>query len=501
MINAPASIVSILESGNFNYANLVTVNLGDAYDTGFDIILYLTDFGHSLSIGGNTFISDNNLTELSGISRKASTGSDAVDVVFSVTDATLLATIKSERYINKPTSIDRVVVQDGLIVEGFTIPVRTAWGLSHSIAGDIGDRSVTLTIDSTLGDMGLDNGWYAVNSSHEQRYAGDKIMTHGRTVMTEEQQAKYTTNFNGVINQQVKPPALPKIYGYKNVEAVPICMLKHRKTHSSYRHYFTTMIYAVNIGSCDFVDVKNIKKGGDDFDCTIVTNNNRDVGGWSARIGLTSFSRNPALQYADYLRSTEYGAGKRGVPVSDANISELANHFDTLPDSIGNDGINEILIDVQVDTSESVVDNMNIWMTGVRLFTSDYYGEFRIRVEKSDAVSWEIGEADLAGFPDYDSGKFTDKKNQLTYTIKQLVKDNSEDAEVGDLVEVDVEATFPALTPIKIKVNTGRYIEIGPIIGLWLTREYQENQESLNCLLVQKAGYQKSVILFLTHQK
>ena len=128
------------------------------------------------------------------------------------------------------------------------------------------------------------------------------------------------------------------------------------------------------------------------------------------RSGLTEFSRNPALQYADYLRSTEYGAGKRGVPVSDANISELADHFDALPDSVGNDGINEILIDIQVDTSESVVDNMNIWMTGVRLFTSDYYGEFRIRVEKSDAVSWEIDEADLAGFPDYDSGKFTDKK-------------------------------------------------------------------------------------------
>ena len=520
MINAPQAVIDALGSGNFSYANLVTVNLGDAYNLGSDVILYLTDYGHSISFGGNTYTPDNNLIELEGISRKASTGSDAVDIVFSVTDENLIAVIRSERYVNKPTSIDRVIMQDGNIIADFTIPVRTAWAISYSIDGDLDDRTITLTIDSSLGDLMGDNGWYTINASHEQRYAGDLIMRHSSTVMTEEQQKKYTTNFKGVISQEVKPPALSKIYGYKNVELIPICLLKHRKTHTSYRHYFTTMIYAINIGECDHVDINNLMKDGEQFDGKVVSNTKTDVGGWSVRIrtpsdaqagdvwsekngdlsfwfegmdyheeirmynmygkgltllfvknrnrddwlqsppkftvpvrgakcyddrsGLTVFTRNPALQYADYLQSTEYGAGKRGIPVIDANIISLADHFDQIPDSIGNAGINSILIDVQVDTGEPIVDNMNIWMEGVRLYTSDYYGKFNIRVETKGAVDWVLNEEDLIDYPEYESGEFTDRINQLTYTIKQLVADTSEDAEAGDLVEVDVEATFPA---------------------------------------------------------
>ena len=520
MINAPQVVIDALKSKNFSYANLITVNLGDAYDIGEDVILYLTDYGHTISFGGNDYLIDHNLTEIDGISRKASTGSDKVEIVFSVTNENLIDVIKSERYINQPTSIDRVIIQDGAVVGDFSIPVRTAWGLSHSISGDQEDRTITLTIDSTLGDLDGDNGWYAVNASHEQRYAGDKIMKHSGTVMTEEQQKKYTANFTGVINEQNKPPALSKVYGYKNVELVPICMLKHRKTHTSYRHYFTTMIYAVNIGDCQSVDLKNLRKGDEAFDFTIVNNTSRDVGGWSCRIrtpqdaenssllqeesngdlsfwfegmdssekarmqsmwgkgltllfiknrnrddwlqntpkltvpvygspvydprsGQTVYSRNPALQYADFLRSAEYGAGKRNIPVDDDNIAELANHFDQIPDSIGNDGINSILIDVQIDTGNPLVDNMNIWMEGVRLYTSDYYGTFNIRVETSAALSLTINEDDLVGWPDYESGEFTERVNQLTYTIKQLVPDTSDDADAGDLVEVDVEATFP----------------------------------------------------------
>lgn len=514
MINAPSEILAELNSDEFKYANIVTINLGDAYGQGSDVMLYLTDCDHEVTYNGNVYTPDHNLTEIDGISRKASTGSDAVDIVFSVTDENLIAAIKSERYINKPTVIERVIIKFGSVYRNFAIPVRTAWGISHSIDGNIDDRSITLVIDSALGDIDGDNGWYTINASHMQREPNDYIMKHSSTVMTEEQNKKYATNLSGTIDSQVKPPALSKVYGYKNVECIPICMLKHRKTHTSYRHYFTTLIYAISIGECDHVDISNLRQDGDRFDGRIVTNNSRDVGGWSARVrtpahaaagsllsyedssdlsfwfegmdsgekarmngmygkGLTLlfvknrnrddwltsppkftvpvrgakvfdprlgydvFSRNPALQYADYLRSDKYGAGNRGVSVSDANISELADHFDQIPDSVGNAGINNILIDVQVDTGKPIVDNMNIWIEGVRLYTSDYYGEFTLRVETKSAVSWVLDEDDLLEPPDYDSGAFTDKVNQLTYTVKQMVPS------IDGLVEVEVEATFP----------------------------------------------------------
>ena len=517
MINAPQIVLDSLASDSVSYANLITINLGDAYGSGADTILHYTDYGHSISFAGNTFTPNNSLSELSGISRKASTGSDAVDIVFGITDEDIVSAISSERYINKPTVIERVVMSDGVVVGDFAIPVRTAWGLSHSISGDQDERQITLTIDSSLGDLDGDNGWYAINASHEQRYSGDKIMRHSQTVMTEDQQNKYTTNFNGVINSQVKPPALSKIYGYKNAELIPVCMLNHRKTHTTYRHYFTTFVYVIAIGDCESVDISNLRKGDEKFKPTLVTGTNSNVGGWSMKVrtpaqnntsviddpylnffkqrmdtqelarlngmkgrgltllflvnrnrddyltsapkltvpvkgakvldprtGQTSFTRNPALQYSDFLRSTEYGAGKRGIEISDNNISEMANHFDQIPDSIGNDGINSVLIDVQIDTSNPIVDNMNVWMEGVRLYTSDYYGLFNLRVETKKSVDWVLDENDLLEVPDFESGSFTDRFNQLTYTIKQLVPDVSEDAVTGDLVEVDVEATFPA---------------------------------------------------------
>lgn len=515
MINAPLNVRNALTSGNFKSANLVTVNLGDAYDLGSDTILYLTDYHHAISFGGNTYTPDNNLTELAGISRKASTGSDALEIVFGITDPTLIDAIKSRRYINKPTSIDRVIIEDGAVVDNFSIPIRTAWGLNHSFpSGD--DRTVELIIDSVLGDISGDNGWFAVTSSHQQRQPGDNIMRHSQTVMTEEQQKRYTANFRGEINSEVKPPALSKIYGYKNAKLVPICELYHRKSHSTYRHYYTTWIYVINIGECEEVDLPNLMKSGEKFGPTIVSDESTDFSGWSMRMrtpaenevsvqidpklnfwrdrmdsgelsrlqgmygkGLTLlflqnrnrddwlttppdlsvpvkgakvydprttqtvFSRNPALQYADYIRSTEYGAGKRGIPITDANIGQLANHFDELPDSAGNPGINDIRIDVQVDTGKSIVDNINIWMEGVRIFTSDYYGEFTVRVESKEPTSWVLDETELLDVPEYDAGEFTERINELTYSIKQLVPDTTPDADPNSLVEVDVESTFP----------------------------------------------------------
>jgi hypothetical protein len=526
--NAPVSIIQALESDDFEYANLIKINLGDAYDDGNNFILYYTDHRNELTYDGNTYTPNNHLTELEGISRKAETGSDKVDISFGVTDLDIIDAIRAERYINKPTEIMRVIVVNGVVFEDYAIPVRTAWGLSHSIEGGLQDRFITLTIDSALGDLETDNGWYVLNSSHQERHPNDLIMNWASTVFTDEQKTRYISNPSGVITQDVKPPSLPVIYGYKNVTPVPILRLQHRKSRTSYRHYFTTWIYVVGIGQLTNVDVANLRKGAEKVDMTNVTGNSTDVGGWSYRVlspsenntaiktnsklnfwregmdtnernrlngmfgkGLTllfvknrnrddwvqsnpeftvpvlgkdvydprvgtgpqanqNYLRNPALQYYDFLRSTDYGAGNRNVSVSEENITTLANHFDNLPGSDGNPGINSIKFDVQLDTGKPLTDNMSIWIEGARLYTSDYYGEFLVRAETITAPAYTFTEDDLEGDPDYSSGDFTDKITRLTYKVKQLVPDTSEDAETGDLIEVDVEATFPP-------INSGIY--------------------------------------------
>ena len=43
MINAPQTVQDALTSGNFTYANFITINLGDVYNTASDLKLYYTD--------------------------------------------------------------------------------------------------------------------------------------------------------------------------------------------------------------------------------------------------------------------------------------------------------------------------------------------------------------------------------------------------------------------------------------------------------------------------
>lgn len=519
MINAPVAVQQALESGNFRSANIVKINLGDAYAQGSDEILYLTDSPHEFDFEGQTWTYDHALVGIEGISRKASRGSDKVSISFSVTDPNIVAAIRSERYINKPVEIRRVLFDDtGVIIGDFAIPVRTAWGISHEVKGDLNDRKITLNTDSILGDLNDDNGWFCVNSSHQQRHTNDLIMQHIGTVLTGDQAEKYTTNYRGVIDNEIKPPAVPVIYGRCESKPVPILMLRHRKSHSTYRHYFTTFIYVVSAGEINGIKGGSIRKDGERFDYNYVEDENFEYGGWSLRFkkpsennvpittdpklnfwrqrldaletqrisgmfgkGLTlmfvinrnrddwiqsppeftvpiggisvydprtgsntpGITENPALQYYDYLTNTEYGAGGRGVTVSEQSVTDLANHFDTLPGSAGNPGINNIKINTIIDTGKPIVDNMNVWMETCRIFTSDYYGEFNLRVETVGSSVWDVDESDLIDYPEYESGEFTEKLNQLTYSIRQEVDDPSPDAPSTATMFVDVEATFP----------------------------------------------------------
>ena len=522
MINAPVNFVNALTSGNFTKADLIEINVGDAYDLGSDVIFYYTTCGHQLRYNSQDYSPLHGITGIEGIARKASTGSDKVDIKISITQETLIDAIKAERYVNKPVHIKRVLLDsNGDIIDGYALPVRTAWAVSHAFEGEGNERECILTIDSVLGDLNGDNGWYAINASHERRHPGDKIMKHSGTVMTEAQRDRYTTNFNGVINEQFRPPSLPVIYGIAKSTPLPILMLRHRHTHSTYRHYFTTFIYVVSIDDA-IPNINSLRKDGEPFDFNLVTDEGFEYGGWSLRfkypgdvwntidqepklnfwrqrmdggelsrlsnmlgngltlmfvinrnrddwiqappeftmecngkalydprLGTTSLSadvaRNPALQYYDFLTDTRYGAGNRNITVSESNFIDLANHFDNLPGSSGNPGINRILSDLQMDTGRPLVENMNIWMETFRLYTADYFGEFVVSVETIQSSVIDIHRGDLVADnePKYDSGEFTDKLNKLTYTIEQSVPDNSPDAQAGARIFVDVEATFP----------------------------------------------------------
>lgn len=520
MITAPNSVLLALQSGSFEYADMYEINIGDAYATGNDTILRYTNCGWALTLQGQTYSPNHSVQKVEGISRKASTGSDEVDIDFAIADQITVAAINARRYANKLVRIQRVILgTDGQPLEDFAIPVRTGRCIRHDFNGRGDSRVCKLTIDSVLGNLTGTNGWFVLDSSHQQRHPGDRIMRHSNTVLTDEQNRRYTADFSGNIDEDVRPPALPVMYGDGEATPVPIMMLRHRHTHTTYRHYFTTFIYVVSIGTLQAIDVASMRMDGERFDFNNVQDDGFDYGGWSLRFrspaeneatplitdpqlnfwrqrldanetqrlsgmigkGLhllfvvnrnrdnwiqqpPEFTvpvagkqlldprtgslngtaiRNPGLQYYDFLSSSEYGMGNLGLNVNTQDMINLANHFDSLPLSSGNPGINNIIADFQLDTGRPVVENMNIWLETFRLYTSDYYGEFNVRPETVGSSDWDLSESDLRGEVTFNSNNFTDRLNRLTYTIRQRVDDPAPDAPPLATMYIDVESTFP----------------------------------------------------------
>ncbi|MBY6104910.1 hypothetical protein KUW19_00240 [Ferrimonas balearica] len=512
MFNAPQSVKDALLSGAFRFADLVTVNLGDVYDSGNDLILYLTTAGHDVHHDGRRFASDNALVEISGISRKASSGQDKVDLVFSLADLdpTVADAILTRRYVGKPTHIERVLLNElGGVIGGYAIPVRTAWAIAHETDGDLKKPTVSLVVDSMLGDLYGDNAWYITSASHQRRHPGDSIMSFYGNLPQDSANGstQYLARPDGSLEAKAEVATLPIIYGERLAE--PILIGRHTQYRSG-GSWSAVWYYVISCGDIESADLDSITEDGDKLTRTTsgtathayyfrpARNSHRSLAEdpnlaelhnyWGAddlaelataygkglslliirhhtrnrdyryrkigkielpvkgvrvydpRDGVKRYSRNPALQYWDYLNNTEYGAGQSGISVNQASLMAAADHFDAIPGSESAPGIDSIQFDLRLDTGSTLSDNLDEWISAARIITSDYWGEIIVSVEGVSAPVLSLHADDCEGPASLEIGSSLDRLNRLTYTFDQMVEDPEEP---GTFVKVTAEATYP----------------------------------------------------------
>ncbi|MCL1038334.1 DUF3672 domain-containing protein [Shewanella submarina] len=516
MIKAPAEALEALKSGRFFYANLYTLNLGDAYGTGTDFVLYMTDAGHSVKHLGITYQNNKGLLQVDGIARKMEAGSDKIDFKFSATEKGIVDAVNTRAYMAKAQKIERVLLDDNSkIIANWAMPIRTAWAISHEISSDRENPEVTLTADTANGNLNETNSWLTSPESHQARYPGDKIMNEAdQARKAQGKQAEYT----GVSAKETVPPdAVSVVYGKAEVELLPLIRFKWRTKKgliSKTKHYHTAIAAVVCAGEIESVDIKSIKIGdeiggvqwnrmvgkhtgltgairyydqtnqdlasdpmlaawrqympGDQFEklkgmyghgLTIVflKFSNRDgykddainitvpvkgIKCLDPRIEAKRYTTNPAIQLSDYLENKLYGAGVMGIKVNGQSIKDAANHFDKTRET--QFAPNKLLeTKFVVDTGEALQDNIKTFMDSAFMFTSDYYGDLMLRVEKPSTPVMDISAEDCEDTPEITAVELGDRVNMQFVTIDQYVPDPKDNTKQ---ISVSVDVAYPSLT-------------------------------------------------------
>lgn len=256
MINAPQAVKDALNSGAFFYADIIALNLGDVYDTGSDTVFYYTTAGHDIRFESINYKSGGVLKETAQISRKAKSGSDTIDIILSATDSTLVNAVIARQYMNKPTTIRRVLLNSsGGVIGDFAIPVRQAYAIGHDIDGTSLDPEIVFTCDTTVGIFDENNAYYASEEFHKRIEPGDRMMRHAYAARKEQEADSEESD---------EAYTLPVVYGEQLVEPTHVMRTVHYREEEAWignkdnRWYHTTFALVVAVGETEEVDLTNI---------------------------------------------------------------------------------------------------------------------------------------------------------------------------------------------------------------------------------------------------
>ena len=97
-----ADVITELAKDAFNMAHIVSIN--------FSQTVYLTDYAHDISYGGNTYSSSSHLLGLSQVNETSDAQLGTFTVNLSGVEQSFIAILLSENYIDRGVTIDRVIL-------------------------------------------------------------------------------------------------------------------------------------------------------------------------------------------------------------------------------------------------------------------------------------------------------------------------------------------------------------------------------------------------------
>ena len=110
-----ADVITELAKDSFNMAHIVSID--------FSQTVYLTDYAHDISYGGNTYNSSSHLLGLSQVNETSDAQVGTFTVNLSGVEQSFIAILLSENYIDRQVVIDRVILNSVGGIIGEPIPL------------------------------------------------------------------------------------------------------------------------------------------------------------------------------------------------------------------------------------------------------------------------------------------------------------------------------------------------------------------------------------------
>lgn len=120
---------------------------------------------------------------------------------------------------------------------------------------------------------------------------------------------------------------------------------------------------------------------------------------YDPRDGTTSFSKNTALCLRDYLTNSRYGKGLASAQIDDTAFSDAADDCDTLVSEYSGQATDTPLFECNciLDTSQTLFNNVNILLRGMRGMLPYEEGKYRVLVEKDESSTFAFNTSNMIG--------------------------------------------------------------------------------------------------------
>lgn len=160
-----ASVITELAKNAFNMAHLISID--------FVTPVYLTDFAHDLSEGGNTYSASGHLLELAQVNETSEVQVSTFTLTLSSVDQAYVAILLSENYIDREVIVERAILDSSNAIIGNPISMYKGRIEGFEMQDSGTTSQIKLTVSSHWADFDRENGRRTNHNSQQVHFSGD----------------------------------------------------------------------------------------------------------------------------------------------------------------------------------------------------------------------------------------------------------------------------------------------------------------------------------------
>tara|TARA_R110002074_G_scaffold36256_1_gene98805 strand:+ start:148 stop:702 length:555 start_codon:yes stop_codon:yes gene_type:complete len=161
-----ADVITELAKDAFNMAHLVTID--------FSTTVFLTDYAHDITYGGNEYSSSSHLLALSQVNETSESKVGSFTINLSSVEQTFVSLLLGENYIDREVTISRVILDSTGAIIGTPIPLYNGRIDGFAIKDDDNSSQINLSTASHWSDFEKESGRRTNHNGQQIYFAGDK---------------------------------------------------------------------------------------------------------------------------------------------------------------------------------------------------------------------------------------------------------------------------------------------------------------------------------------